>query len=93
VRFDGVLLEAFHLSKWNAREHVLLCLVPAFFIAGAIGVFISQASLMKYLGARANKAQAYNVVSVSGTLLAVCSCTVLAALRRHLPYLVRPYGR
>ena len=77
ARFDGALLEAFALVKWYAREHVLLCLVPAFFIAGAISVFVSQASVMKYLGARANKVLAYGVASVSGTVLAVCSCTVL----------------
>ncbi len=71
------LLEAFHLAKWYAREHVILCLVPAFFIAGAIAVFVSQASVMKYLGANAPKALAYGVASVSGSILAVCSCTVL----------------
>lgn len=76
-RFDNSVLEAFHLVKWYAREHVLLCLIPAFFIAGAIGVFVSQASVMKYLGAKANKVLAYGVASVSGTILAVCSCTVL----------------
>ena len=76
-RFDNAVLEALHLGKWYAREHVLLCLVPAFFIAGAIGVFVSQASVMKYLGARANKVLAYGVASVSGSVLAVCSCTVL----------------
>jgi uncharacterized membrane protein YraQ (UPF0718 family) len=76
-RFDNAVMEALQLVKWYAREHVLLCLVPAFFIAGAIGVFISQASVMKYLGAKANKILAYGVASVSGTILAVCSCTVL----------------
>src|SRR5512134_3866500 len=76
-RFDGAVMESLQLVKWYAREHVLLCLVPAFFIAGAIGVFISQASVMKYLGARANKVLAYGVASVSGSILAVCSCTVL----------------
>ncbi|MCE5276477.1 MAG: permease [Planctomycetaceae bacterium] len=76
-RFTGGLTEALHLARWYAREHVLLCLVPAFFIAGAIGVFISQASVMKYLGARANKVLAYGVAAVSGSILAVCSCTVL----------------
>ncbi len=76
-RFDNALLEAFHLVKWYAREHVLLCLIPAFFIAGAVAVFISQTSVMKYLGPKANKAIAYGVASVSGTILAVCSCTVL----------------
>ena len=76
-RFDNAVMEAFELVKWYAREHVLLCLVPAFFIAGAIGVFISQASVMKYLGPKANKVRAYGVASVSGTVLAVCSCTVL----------------
>jgi uncharacterized membrane protein YraQ (UPF0718 family) len=76
-RFDNAVFEALHLVKWYAREHVLLCLVPAFFIAGAIGVFISQASVMKYLGPKANKVLAYGIASVSGTVLAVCSCTVL----------------
>ena len=77
ARFDGALAEAFQLAKWYAREHVLLCLVPAFFIAGAIGVFVSQASVMRYLGPRAPRPLAYGVASVSGTVLAVCSCTVL----------------
>jgi uncharacterized membrane protein YraQ (UPF0718 family) len=77
ARFDGAVLESLHLLKWYAREHVLLCLIPAFFIAGAITVFVSQASVMKYLGAGANKVLAYAVASVSGTVLAVCSCTVL----------------
>jgi len=76
-RFDNAVMEALHLVKWYAREHVLLCLAPAFFIAGGIAVFVSQASVMKYLGARANKVLAYAVASVSGTILAVCSCTVL----------------
>lgn len=76
-RFDHAILEAFHLVKWYAREHVLLCLIPAFFIAGAISVFVSQGSVMKYLGAKAKKVLAYGVAAVSGTILAVCSCTVL----------------
>ena len=76
-RFDNAVFESLHLVKWYAREHVLLCLVPAFFIAGAIAVFVSQASVMKFLGAKANKFLAYGVASVSGTILAVCSCTVL----------------
>jgi uncharacterized membrane protein YraQ (UPF0718 family) len=76
-RFNSAITESLHLVKWYAREHVLLCLVPAFFIAGAISVFVSQASVMKYLGANANKVIAYGVASVSGTILAVCSCTVL----------------
>jgi len=76
-RFDNALLESLHLVKWYAQEHVLLCLIPAFFIAGAISIFISQTSVMKYLGAQANKVLAYGVASVSGTILAVCSCTIL----------------
>ncbi len=76
-RFDNAVIESLHLVRWYAREHVLLCLVPAFFIAGAIAVFVSQASVMKYLGVRANKVLAYGVASVSGSILAVCSCTVL----------------
>ena len=76
-RFDNAIMEGLHLLKWYAREHVLLCLVPAFFIAGAIAVFLSQASVIKYLGAHAKKILAYGVASVSGIILAVCSCTVL----------------
>lgn len=76
-RFDRAIYESLALTKWYAQEHVLLCLVPAFFIAGAIGVFVSQGAVMKYLGPRANKAVAYGVASVSGSILAVCSCTVL----------------
>jgi len=76
-RFDGAVLEGLQLAKWYAREHVVFCLVPAFFIAGAIAVFVSQTSVMRYLGPRANRLLAYGVASVSGTTLAVCSCTVL----------------
>jgi len=76
-RFDTAILESLHLVKWYAQEHVILCLIPAFFIAGAIATFVSQASVMRYLGASANKFLAYSVASISGTILAVCSCTVL----------------
>jgi len=76
-RVQGAVLESLHLVKWYAREHVLLCLVPAFFIAGAVAVFVSQAAVMKYLGPNAKKLLAYGVASVSGTILAVCSCTIL----------------
>ena len=76
-RFNNAIMEALHLLKWYAREHVLLCLIPAFFIAGAIAVFINQESVMKYLGAKAKKVVAYSVASISGSVLAVCSCTVL----------------
>ena len=75
--FRNPIFESLALVKWYAREHVLLCLVPAFLIAGAISVFVSQASVIKYFGAKANKILAYSVASVSGTILAVCSCTVL----------------
>ena len=75
IRQSG--LEAFMMLQEYAREHVLTCLIPAFFIAGAIAVFVSQASVLKYFGAQARKILAYSVASVSGTILAVCSCTVL----------------
>ena len=75
--FKSALNEAFVLAKWYAQEHVLLCLVPAFFIAGTIAVFVSQASVVKYFGAKAKKWAAYLVAAGSGTILAVCSCTVL----------------
>ncbi len=76
-RFDSAIVESLQLAKWYAREHVILCLVPAFFIAGAIAVFVSQDAVMKYFGARAKRVLAYGVASVSGSVLAVCSCTVL----------------
>ena len=75
IRRSGV--EAFMMLQEYARQHVLTCLIPAFFIAGAIAVFISQASVLKYFGARAKKILSYSVASVSGAILAVCSCTVL----------------
>lgn len=77
ARFDAAVLEALHLTRWYAREHVILCLVPAFFIAGGIAVFLNQAAVMRYLGPAANRALAYGVAAVSGSVLAVCSCTVL----------------
>jgi uncharacterized membrane protein YraQ (UPF0718 family) len=76
-RFDKAVFEALELTKWYAREHVILCLLPAFWIAGAIAAFFSKESVMKYLGPGAPKVASYGVASVSGTILAVCSCTVL----------------
>lgn len=76
-RLQQSLLEGLFLLKDYARQHVLLCLVPAFFIAGAIGVFVSQGAVLRYLGANAPRHVAYGVAAVSGSLLAVCSCTVL----------------
>ena len=75
IRQSG--LEAFLMLQEYAREHVLTCLIPALFIAGAIAVFVSQAAVLKYFGAEAKKILSYSVASVSGTILAVCSCTVL----------------
>jgi uncharacterized protein len=75
IRQSG--LEAFLMLQDYAREHVLTCLIPALFIAGAIAVFVSQAAVLKYFGADAKKILSYSVASVSGTILAVCSCTVL----------------
>jgi uncharacterized protein len=75
VRQSG--LEAFLMLQEYAQQHVLTCLLPAFFIAGAISVFVSQASVLKYFGAQASRILSYSVASVSGTVLAVCSCTVL----------------
>jgi uncharacterized membrane protein YraQ (UPF0718 family) len=76
-RFDHSIYSALALIKWYAREHVILCLVPAFFIAGVIAVFISQAAVIRYFGANTRKWLSYAVASVSGTILAVCSCTIL----------------
>jgi uncharacterized membrane protein YraQ (UPF0718 family) len=77
VSFQNGLVEGFALLKEYARQHVLFCLIPAFFIAGAISVFVSKESVIKYFGAKAKKVVSYGIASVSGTVLAVCSCTVL----------------
>jgi uncharacterized membrane protein YraQ (UPF0718 family) len=77
ARIADAFWESLYLVRWYAREHVLLCLIPAFFIAGAIAVFVSRDSVIKYLGAGAGKVLSYGVASVSGSILAVCSCTVL----------------
>ena len=76
-RVTAGILEGFQMLGEYARQHVLLCLVPAMFIAGAIGVFLNQQAVIKYLGPKAPKPVAYAVASVSGAILAVCSCTVL----------------
>ncbi len=77
ARFNTAISATLDLVKWYAREHVVLCLLPAFFIAGVISVFVSQGSVLKYFGANAKKWLAYSVAAVSGTILAVCSCTIL----------------
>jgi uncharacterized membrane protein YraQ (UPF0718 family) len=77
MRVQSAILEAFFMLKDYARDHVLFCLIPAFFIAGAISIFISKEAVIKYFGAKANKVLAYGVASISGSILAVCSCTVL----------------
>ncbi len=76
-KVTAAIVEAFKLLQWYARNHTLACVVPALFIAGGIITFLSQASVMKYLGPNSNKAIAYPVAAVSGTILAVCSCSVL----------------
>ncbi len=76
-RFTTAIDATLDLAKWYAQEHVILCLLPAFFIAGVIAVFVSQGSVLKYFGANAKKWLSYTVASVSGGILAVCSCTIL----------------
>jgi hypothetical protein len=76
-RVEGAVTEALALTQWYAQEHVILCLLPAFWIAGAIAAFVSRQSVMRYFGPAAPKLLSYGVASVSGTILAVCSCTVL----------------
>jgi hypothetical protein len=76
-RFREAIMAMLDLTKWYAQEHVILCLLPAFFIAGVISVFISQGAVLKYFGAQAKKWVSYSIASVSGTILAVCSCTIL----------------
>ncbi|NDV77738.1 permease [Dysgonomonas sp. 511] len=76
-RFTTAIDATLDLSKWYAQEHVVMCLLPAFFIAGVIAVFISQGAVLKYFGANAKKWLSYTVAAVSGAILAVCSCTIL----------------
>ncbi len=76
-RFMTAIDATLDLAKWYAREHVVLCLLPAFFIAGVIAVFVSQGSVLKYFGANAKKWLSYTVAAISGGILAVCSCTIL----------------
>lgn len=76
-RFRSGLGEALELTRWYAREHVVLCLIPAFFIAGAVSVFVRREAVMRWLGPDAPRLAAYGVASVSGGVLSVCSCTVL----------------
>ncbi|MFA6770396.1 MAG: permease [Bacteroidales bacterium] len=75
--FATAIAATLDLSKWYAQEHVIMCLLPAFFIAGVISIFVSQGSVLKYFGANAKKWLAYSIAAVSGTILAVCSCTIL----------------
>jgi uncharacterized membrane protein YraQ (UPF0718 family) len=77
AKVTGSIIEAFVLLQWYARNHTLACVIPALFIAGAITTFLTKESVLKHLGPKANKAEAYSVASVSGTVLAVCSCSVL----------------
>lgn len=77
IRFTTAIDATLDLVQWYAREHVVLCLLPAFFIAGVIVVFVSQSSVLKYFGANAKKWLSYTVAAVSGGILAVCSCTIL----------------
>jgi len=76
-KVEAAVLEAFKLLQWYARNHTLACVVPALFIAGGMITFLSQASVMRYLGPKSNKLAAYSVASVAGVVLAVCSCSVL----------------
>ena len=75
--FTGAILSGFKLLNEYARQHVLTCLVPAFFIAGAISVFVKKDFVLRYLGGQAKKIVSYSLASISGSILAVCSCTIL----------------
>jgi uncharacterized membrane protein YraQ (UPF0718 family) len=74
---QDAVMDAFYMLQWYARNHTLACVVPAMFIAGAIATFFSKEAVLRHLGPKANKVEAYSVASISGTVLAVCSCSVL----------------
>ncbi len=75
--FNNAILSGFNLLHDYAQQHVLTCLLPAFFIAGAISVFVKKEAILKYLGHKTKKYVSYSIASVSGSILAVCSCTIL----------------
>ena len=77
AKIQAAIMEACYMLQWYARNHTLACVVPAMFIAGAIATFFSKEAVLRHLGPKANKVEAYGVASVSGTVLAVCSCSVL----------------
>lgn len=83
-RFMTAVDATLDLAKWYAQEHVMLCLLPTFFIAGVIAVFVSQGSVLKYFGANAKKWLSYTAAAVSGSILAVCSCTILPLVYEYL---------
>jgi len=76
-KIQNAIMEAFFMLQWYCQYHTLACVVPAMFIAGAIAVFFSKEAVLRHLGPKANKIEAYGVASTSGTVLAVCSCSVL----------------
>src|SRR3972149_11499482 len=76
-RIQAAIMESFRMLQWYARNHTLACVVPAMFIAGGIATFLSKEAVLRHLWPKANKVEAYSVASVSGTVLAVCSCSVL----------------
>jgi len=77
TQIQNAIIEAFSMLQWYARKHTLACVIPAMFIAGGIATFLSKEAVLRHLGPKANKLEAYTVASVSGTVLAVCSCSVL----------------
>ncbi len=77
AKIQNALMDAFYMLQWYVRYHTLACVVPAMFIAGAIATFFSREAVLRHLGPKANKVEAYGVASTSGTVLAVCSCSVL----------------
>jgi len=96
IDVQKAILESFYMLQDYAQKHVLLCLVPAFFIAGAISVFVSQASVMKYLGPAAGKCLSYSVASVSGTVLAFarapcCRCSPASTAWAQALGLLQPF--
>ena len=89
-KIQNALIEAFYMLQWYVRYHTLACVVPAMFIAGAIATFFSKEAVLRHLGPKANKVEAYGVASTSGTVLAVCSCSVLAHVCGHISRGRRP---
>ena len=92
-KIKDAVMEAFYMLQWYARNHTLACVVPAMFIAGGIATFFSKEAVLRHLGPKANRVEAYSVASVSGHGAGGLFVQRAADVCRHLPRGGRPGTR